>query len=253
MSDVTKHVALTAILFDSTTQIRAEVNADTVDEYAARMVAGDRFPPADVFEDSGRYYIGDGWHRLLAAQKNGDVTFPCVVHSGGRIAAIKHALGANAKHGLKRTNADKRKSVEVALREFPNLSDRQIAELCGVGAPMVGRERVANCNSVTVDQPPARLGADGKIRKMPVCSDKNESAPKRIEDESDETSDTDTQGDCVLPSRSKYPPIPPRGMSIAGGVIITLKGILKTDPERTTAILSVRDWCNQQLKQENTQ
>ncbi len=141
--------------------MRAEINADTVNEYAEHMEAGDVFPPADVFAADSAYYIGDGWHRLLAAQKNGDVTFPCTVHEGGRSAAIKFALGANAKHGLKRTNADKRKAVTVALAEFPNLSDRQLAELCGVGHPFVGRVRNELESETTSTG--SRLGADGKI------------------------------------------------------------------------------------------
>lgn len=161
-----QHIPFTSILFDSATQVRAEIDSATVADYAEHMADGDKFPPADVFNAESGYHIGDGWHRLLAAQKNGDVTFPCTVHPGGRSAAIKFALGANAKHGLKRTNADKRKAVTVALAEFPNLSDRQIAELCGVGHPFVGHVRSQLESDSSSTEP--RLGADGKIRRVPI-------------------------------------------------------------------------------------
>jgi hypothetical protein len=55
-------------------------------------------------------------------------------------------------------------SVEVALAEFGNLSDREIAKVCAVGAPLVGSMR-PNCNPLTVE---TRLGADGKTRKLPA-------------------------------------------------------------------------------------
>ena len=163
-----KHIHLTAIRFDSTTQVRAEINDATVTDYAERMVAGDIFPPAELFEESGAYYIGDGWHRLLAAQKNGDVTIQANAQAGGRVAAIKCALGANATHGLKRTNADKRRSVEVALSEFGNLSNVEIGRICAVSDPFVGRVR-SEAQPLTVRGSPApRLGADGKVRKLPA-------------------------------------------------------------------------------------
>lgn len=60
---------------------------------------------------------------------------------GGRIDALKAALSANAAHGIRRGNADKRRAVEIALREFGKLSSRQIAEMCGVSHEMVGRLR----------------------------------------------------------------------------------------------------------------
>jgi len=44
-------------------------------------------------------------------------------------------------HDLRRTNADKRKAVEVALRGFPKLSSREIAGLCGVSDPFIGQVR----------------------------------------------------------------------------------------------------------------
>jgi hypothetical protein len=168
MQTAPQHIALTAILFDFATQVRAENNSHIIDEYADRMKEGDIFPPADVFDEgNGRYWIGDGWHRLLSAQQQRAATFACVVHPGGREAAIKHALGANAQHGLKRSNADKRKAIEVALKEFSLMSDRQLAGLCAVHHDTVAVARSQLAESAS-SPPSPRLGADGRIRKMPV-------------------------------------------------------------------------------------
>ena len=65
---------------------------------------------------------------------------------------------------LAKVEPDKRHAVEIALREFDALSNVEIARICAVGDDLVR----------TMRQPPlnggceSRLGADGKIRKMPV-------------------------------------------------------------------------------------
>jgi hypothetical protein len=160
-----QHINLTAINFDSATQTRFEIDDPTVNAYAEAMAAGEKFPPATLFKDGSRYIIGDGWHRLLAAQKNGDVTFPCEISEGNRREAIKFALRANATHGKPRTNADKRKAVVIALKEFADHSDRSIAELCAVSPTFAGKVRAEQLSTVDSSQP--RLGSDGKYRKLP--------------------------------------------------------------------------------------
>ncbi len=174
-----KHIPLTSIEFDSCTQLRAEINAQTVSDYADRMNEGDKFPPVDLFQVGDNYMIGDGWHRLLAYQKRGDVTAPAEIHQGGRADAIRFALGANAKHGMARSNADKRKAVEVALREWTNLSDREIGRMCGVGHQMVAKVRPQQLDeSSSSPQPETRTGADGKVRRMPQRAEKPEPTPQ---------------------------------------------------------------------------
>lgn len=88
----------------------------------------------------------------------------------GRQDALKHALAANIQHGQRRTNADKRRCVEVALVEFSTLSSRAIAELCGVSHRFVDgiRPQVATVATST------RIGRDGKpqaAKRTPKAKD----------------------------------------------------------------------------------
>lgn len=80
---------------------------------------------------------------------------------------MKYALSANIQNGQRRTNADKRRCVEVALSEFPKLSNRKIAELCGVGKSFVSPLRPAQvatkATSKDSEQSQTRTGIDGKI------------------------------------------------------------------------------------------
>lgn len=81
------------------------------------------------------------------------------MRGGGRVDALKYALGANAIHGQRRSNADKRRCVEIAVAEFPKMSSRAIAELCGVSHPFV--ESIRPSEVVTVSNA-TRTTSDGR-------------------------------------------------------------------------------------------
>ena len=130
-------VPLAAIVNDGGTQMRAGLHAETITEYEEAIRAADAwpFPPVIVFHDGARYWLADGFHRLNAAHRSGKFSeIPADVRSGTRREAILHAAGANASHGLRRTNADKRRAVEVLLRdeEWRQWSDREIGRRCAV-------------------------------------------------------------------------------------------------------------------------
>jgi len=147
------------------TQIRASISSETVDEYANAMTAGDIMPPVVVFHDGNEYILADGFHRVMAATRIGWKEIRAEVKKGTKSDALRFALSANTTHGLKRTNADKRRSAELALAEWPDLSDRELARICGVGNQLVSQTRNELCESHSSQQP--RLGADGKKRKAP--------------------------------------------------------------------------------------
>lgn len=70
--------------------------------------------------------------------------------AGPRRDAILYSVGANSTHGLRRTNADKRRAVETLLRdeEWQGWSNRKIAEVCGVSEFMVREARPAICEKI---------------------------------------------------------------------------------------------------------
>ncbi len=151
-------------------QVRAGLDDTTVADYAEAMREGAKFPPVEVYSDGSEFILADGFHRLAAARQCGLQNILAEVHQGTSEDALRHALGANAAHGLRRSNADKRRCVTLALQRWPKLSNRAIADICAVGAPLVGHVRlVLNCNNITVeDDEPSRVGRDGKERKMPT-------------------------------------------------------------------------------------
>jgi len=134
---------ISAVTVDERCQPRSELNPEIIGEYAGAMEAGAAFPPLTVFHDEGSYWLADGFHRLEAARAISRDSIPCEIRVGGLREAILHSVGANATHGLRRSNLYKRRAVESLLgdEEWRAWSDREIARRCGVSQPFVGSIR----------------------------------------------------------------------------------------------------------------
>lgn len=141
MSIETDFVALGAIARDGGTQSRAKIDGLTVAEYADAIREGSAFPPVTVFFDGTAYWLADGFHRVAAHEEAGKDRVQAEIHQGDKRAAILHSVGANASHGLRRTNADKRRAVETMLRddEWASWPQTKIAKHCGVSREYVSR------------------------------------------------------------------------------------------------------------------
>ena len=157
----TKSLDIDGIRIDSGTQARAALDEATVAEYAEALGRGIDFPPVVVFRDGTEHYLADGFHRLAAFRKAGRDSIQAEVREGTRDAARWYALGANKTHGLRRSNADKRKAIRMALQERPDLSDRAIADHVGVSHPTVAKYRSEAENAGEVENFTIRTGKNG--------------------------------------------------------------------------------------------
>ena len=164
---MTKKIKLSEIVTDAGTQVRAGLNEGIVADYAEALADGAKFPPVVVFHDGNRYIAADGFHRIHAAARNGATQIEADIRKGSKSDALKFALGCNAHHGLRRTNADKRHAVELALKEFPNVSTVAIAKMCLVGDELVAEIRKSQPTDSGRLAPPPRIGLDGRERKLP--------------------------------------------------------------------------------------
>ena len=136
-------VILDDIRTDGGTQPREYLNELVLSEYAESMAEGAEFPPVVVFFDGDYYWLADGFHRFFAAKKCGVRDLVAEVRQGARRAARLYAVGANAAHGLRRTNADKRRAALTLLQdeEWQRWSNREIARQCGVTHTFVAKLR----------------------------------------------------------------------------------------------------------------
>lgn len=131
-------------------QTRLLLSAETVEDYADAMRGKAKFPPVTVFADAERdtLWLADGFHRVAAAEAIGYKHVKAEVIPGTFADALKHALGANANHGLRRSNADKQHALEMAWENRRTLWPRNdkadpsaavLAEVCGVSLGSVNR------------------------------------------------------------------------------------------------------------------
>lgn len=134
-----KKINSNTIRIDGGTQSRVEIDNQVVSDYAEAIKAGIEFPPVVVFYDGADHWLADGFHRFHAHKHAGKASIAADVHDGTVRDAILYSVGANGTHGLRRTNADKRKAVETMLADavWKLWSDRKIADSCGVSQPFV--------------------------------------------------------------------------------------------------------------------
>lgn len=154
---------------DGGTQPRDAINDEVVIDYGAQMQDGILFPPVIVFFDGTDHWLADGFHRVRAALLAKQTQILADIRQGTRRDAILHSVGANAAHGLRRSNADKRRAVETLLRddEWKTWSNAEVAKRCGVSDHFVGvvRREVTPIQSESTSASPkssVRKGADGR-------------------------------------------------------------------------------------------
>ena len=155
-TDGIETLEIASIRRDGGTQMRDQSRCEsTVAEYRAAMEDGANFPPIVVFFDGAHHWLADGFHRCFAADEAGLIDIEADVKQGTKRDAILYAVGANANHGLRRTNADKRRAVMALLNdeEWAAWSDREIARRCGVSNNFVSTVRGILSSDDSMDSP----------------------------------------------------------------------------------------------------
>jgi len=194
---------LAEIKLDNAIQCRVSLNRKTVAAYAERMEKGDNFPPPDVFAVDGVNLLADGGHRLAAARQTGRTSILVRIRQGTRKDAVKFAIQANRDHGLRFSNKDKRRAVQVCLDVLADdLSDGAIAEMVGVSQPFVSKLRG---QLITVMSSSTRTGRDGKKRSVPKKKKKKTkeakaTGPSTAATTDEQAHDTDAGGDSAQPT-----------------------------------------------------
>lgn len=147
-------LAINKIRTDGGTQPRKGLDSDTVEQYTQAVKAKVKFPPVIVYYDGAAYWLADGFHRLQAHRNAQKRVILADVRQGNLREAILHSAGANATHGLRRSNADKRRAVMCLLDdpEWSEWSDRAIAKRCNVSHVFVAKLRPDTGNVTSMER-----------------------------------------------------------------------------------------------------
>jgi hypothetical protein len=158
-----QEISIKVIIRDETLQPRSRLDPDVIHDYAEALKNGATFPPVAVFFDGKDYYLADGYQRTAAHEAIGRKSIRAYIYHGDKRDATLYSVGANAEHGVRRTNEDKRKAV-IRLLDDPEWSlwaDVVIARHVKVSESTVHRYRQAS---------PGVIGHDVGAR----VNDKNE-------------------------------------------------------------------------------
>ncbi len=207
-------VNINSITLDAGTQSRQQTNQVTIDDYQRQMEDEQwnwEFEPLPLlFTDGNNYYPGDGHHRILAAMTVREDIF-AEVRQGTLRDAIFYSCQANRFHGLQRSRADKRNQVELLLcdLEWQIMSDRAIAEHCGVSAPFVGNIRHELVKSGTVNIFSQRTDKKGRtietdnIGKRPGAAIESETKSEFLTTDLSIPVEIETDHEVVAPEASQ--------------------------------------------------
>lgn len=172
------------LIQDGGAQMRVEMRPETVADYADDMLAGATFPPVVVYFDGTDHWLADGFHRIEAARKIGHETIEAEIKEGSARDAILYGIGANASHGLRRSQADKRCAVERLVKdpEWARFSDRKIATIAKVDHKTVAAVRRELSGEIPTGKtlagefpkPTGKPNASGSITESLLASLSNE-------------------------------------------------------------------------------
>lgn len=140
---LTQQMHPTKILTHPRTLMRAGgLDEEYVRELQEKLRDGKGLPAVVVFYDGSDHWLADGNHRHEAARRE-NALLDVDVREGSLRDATLYAVGANAEHGLRRSNDDKRLQVVTLLcdEESFKKSDSQLARMAHVSQPFVGSVR----------------------------------------------------------------------------------------------------------------
>ena len=152
-----KTLNLNEIRIDGGTQPRIAIDKKTVAEYAELLAFGTEFPPVVVFFDGTNNWLADGFHRYFSNKQTKRDCLQAEIHKGTQRDAVLYSVGANATHGMRRSNHDKQKAVLTLLKdeEWFKWSDSEIAKRCGVSPSTVGAQR-SSLSSLESENPSSK-------------------------------------------------------------------------------------------------
>jgi len=141
-----QQIALSAIRVEPDKyQLRANgLDDDHIADLRETLRETELEPVELVQTEEGQLILAHGFHRYEAYRLEARSTLPALIFPGTEIDAFDRAVAANQKHGLKRTNADKRNwVVRILLHPVRGAewSNNEIARRAGVSAPFVGKVR----------------------------------------------------------------------------------------------------------------
>jgi hypothetical protein len=231
------------IVVNERCQTREILNPEAVQEYADIYKEGEvKLPALEVCDVDGKLVLIDGFHRLAGARQ-ADQSFirVTIVEECDMDRALWLASAANQGHGVRRTSADKRQAVRLALDSGIGVdqSTHILAGHVGVDHKTAQKHR----DEWEAELKTAPGEALGKIPNAPemVKTKDGREYPKRRRKNSDATSDRETTPAGTAPQTDDAPPKEPVSNTEEDGDYKAAARRLRRVYDRLCASLSLTD------------
>ena len=143
-------VNISDITADPAMQQRHAMRDAIITEYMEVLQAGGELAPIKLIKSNdGTFWLWDGFHTLQAAKRLDRKAIKAEIEYGTKRDAWLKSLGANDKHGIRRSKLDLYKAVDNALSdpdikfslldEDGQYSFRSVAKLCAVGHQTISK------------------------------------------------------------------------------------------------------------------
>ncbi len=180
----TKIISIADIDIKGSPHVRGEYRQEVAEEYAIQYRLKSHGMPKPVLFQSetikpALYYVADGMHRIEAMKLAGRKEQAFEVIKGSWHDCVKYALKANVANGIRRSNADKRACVMLALKEFPKLSNGALSDACAVGDDLVASVRKELDGVIPKFE--KRTGKDGRETTAPKAKHEAESKVEKAQ------------------------------------------------------------------------
>jgi hypothetical protein len=191
-----------------------QLDDETVLDYAYALSQKEELPEVNVAFDreTHSYYMVDGFHRLEAHKRNKATMITASVSDVSKADAFWLALGANAKNGRRLSIEDKRDAIATILKNYPQLSSRQIAAHVGCSHTTVLRFKESGGADVPPEPTPL-LDAEGETaggRQQTAAGEeaagsrRQAAAEENIDDESREEWEEESEADDEIPDDEEW-------------------------------------------------
>lgn len=167
---------------DLSLQTRAGTDAETINNYAEAMSDGAQFPDVTVFTDGTKYWLADGFHRVMALKQLGKGTVAADVRKGTSDDAVVFGGTANNKQGKRPTRADVQHFLEMVWERREAIfggtpTGGNLAEKCGVSRE-TGRRFVEEQLAKMPKAPTRPVAKVGQLPTRPKKPDDGNSVAK---------------------------------------------------------------------------
>ena len=171
VGEINYTIDLDLLVLSPELQQRVKLDKSVIEEYAEAYRNHVKFPPITIWYRTDVEYTGtpllhpayliDGFHRVEAAKIAGITELPFIRKQGTLREALLYSTSINSTHGLRRSNADKRKSVMTLLQdeEWNGWSNVAIARRCCVDEKTVRNLR----KSLTSENPKLEKSSENNL------------------------------------------------------------------------------------------